>query len=218
MSPARRSITIPRPRATKAKDWMPPGKKNPKVDKVLSTGTQWRKELEKLREIILECGLTEVLKWGQPCYTVDGRNIALIHGFKEYCAILFIKGVLLQDAEGILIRQTEHVQAGRHIRFTTVRDIEKLEPVIKAYLYEAIEVEKAGLKVKMKKTEDFTIPDEFQTKLDAMPALKKAFDALTPGRQRGYIFHFSQPKLSKTREARVEKSIALILAGKGLND
>ncbi len=197
---------------------MPPGKKNPKVDKVLSTGTQWRKELEKLREIILECGLTEVLKWGQPCYTVDGRNIALIHGFKEYCAILFIKGVLLQDAEGILIRQTEHVQAGRHIRFTTVRDIEKLEPVIKAYLYEAIEVEKAGLKVKMKKTSDFPVPEELENKFNKNPAFHRAFEALTPGRQRAYLYFFAQPKLSKTREARIEKYMPQIFEGKGIND
>ena len=161
--------------------------------------------------------LTEELKWGQACYTLDGKNVVLIHGFKEYFALLFFKGALLKDPNGILATPGQH-QASRQIRFTSVKDITRLKPVVKATIQEAMEVERAGLKVKMKKTEELTIPDEFQKKLDAMPALRKAFSALTPGRQRGYIFHFSQPKLSNTREARVEKSISLILAGKGLND
>jgi uncharacterized protein YdeI (YjbR/CyaY-like superfamily) len=191
---------------------------NPKVDIFISKARKWRKEFEKLRTIILDCGLTEELKWGQPCYTFQKSNIVLIHGFKEYCALLFFKGALLHDTEGILIRQTENVQAARQIRFTNVREIVKMKSVLKAYIYEAIEVEKAGLKVKMKKTSDFKVPREFQNKLDEIPALKTAFDTLTPGRQRAYLFYFSQPKQSKTRVSRVEKYIQHILNGKGLND
>ena len=191
---------------------------NPKVDFFFSKDTKWQKEYEKLRSIILDCGLNEELKWGCPCYTFENRNIILIHGFKEYCAVLFFKGSLLNDANGILIQQTENVQAARQVRFTNVREIVKMQSTVKAYIYEAIEIEKAGLKVKLKKTTDFKIPEEFQNKLNKMPALKKAFDALTPGRQRAYIFYFSQPKLSKTRESRVEKYIKQILKGKGLDD
>lgn len=191
---------------------------NPKVDEFFSKAKQWQEEYEKLRMIILDCQLTEELKWRKPCYSFEGKNIVLIHGFKEYCALLFIKGALLKDPNSILIQQTENVQEGRQIRFTSLREIVELEPILKAYIYEAIEVEKAGLKVIKKKTSDFIIPEEFQKKLDKIPALKTAFEALTPGRQRAYIFHFSQPKQSKTREARVEKYIQQILDGKGLND
>jgi uncharacterized protein YdeI (YjbR/CyaY-like superfamily) len=191
---------------------------NPKVDFFFVKAQKWQEEFEKLRMIILDCGLTEELKWGVPCYTFEKRNIVLIHGFKEYCAILFVKGALLQDAKGILITQTENVQAGRQIRFTNVREIVEMEPFLKAYIYEAIEVEKAGLKVDFKKSTEFILPEEFQKKLDKVPALKTAFDALTPGRQRAYILYFSAPKQSKTRESRVEKCMQQILNGKGLND
>ena len=191
---------------------------NPKVDFFFSKDTKWQKEYEKLRTIILDCGLIEKLKWGCPCYVFENTNIVLIHGFKEYCALLFFKGALLNDPNGILIQQTKNVQAGRQVRFTNVREIVMIERILKAYIYEAIEVERAGLQVKYKKTKDFKIPEEFQNKLDKMPALKKAFDALTPGRQRAYIFHFSQPKLSKTRVSRVEKYMKQILKGKGLDD
>ena len=191
---------------------------NPKVDFYFSKAKKWQKELEQLRMIILDCGLTEELKWGVPCYTLQKSNIVLIHVFKEYCALLFFKGALLNDPDGILIQQTENVQAARQIRFTNVREIVQMEPILKAYIYEAIEVEKAGLEVNYKKTSDFKIPEEFQNKLDEIPALKTAFDALTPGRQRGYIFYFSAPKQSKTRESRVEKCMQRILNGKGLND
>lgn len=191
---------------------------NPKVDWFFSKDTKWQKEYEKLRMIILDCGLTEELKWGCPCYTFENTNIVLIHGFKEYCALLFFKGALLNDPNGILIQQTKNVQSARQIRFTNVREIMKMEKILKAYVYEAIEVERAGLKVKLKKTSEYKIPEEFQQKLNKTAALKKAFDALTPGRQRAYIFYFSQPKLSKTRESRVEKSLKQILNGKGLND
>ena len=191
---------------------------NPKVDKYLSKVKKWQEEFEKLRMIILDCGLTEDLKWGQPCYTFGKSNIVLIHGFKEYCALLFFKGALLNDASGILIQQTENVQAARQVRFTNIREIVKMEPILKAYIYEAVEVEKAGLKVPLKKTAEYKIPEEFQNKLDKTPALKTAFYALTPGRQRGYILYFSAPKQSKTRESRIEKSMEQILNGKGLND
>ena len=191
---------------------------NPKVDWFFDKATKWQKEYEKLRTLILDCGLTEELKWGCPCYTFDNRNIVLIHGFKEYCALLFFKGALLADANGILVQQTENVQSAREIRFTSVQEVVKMERIVKAYIYEAIEVERAGLQVKLKKTKDFKIPEEFQNKLDKMPALKTAFDKLTPGRQRAYIFHFSQPKLSKTRTARIEKYAKQILKGKGLDD
>jgi uncharacterized protein YdeI (YjbR/CyaY-like superfamily) len=191
---------------------------NPKVDEFLSKAEKWQEEFEKLRMIILDCQLTEELKWGVPCYTFQNSNIVLIHGFKEYCAILFVKGALLHDAHGILIKQTENVQAGRQIRFTNVREIVAMETILKAYIYEAIEVEKAGLEVNFKKSTEFKIPEEFQNKLDEIPALKTAFDALTPGRQRAYILYFSEPKQSKTRESRVEKCMQQILNGKGLND
>ena len=191
---------------------------NPKVDFYFDKAKEWPEEFEKLRMIVLDCGLTEELKWGCPCYTFQKSNIVLIHGFKEYCALLFFKGALLNDANGILIQQTENVQAARQIRFTNVREIVKMKPVLKAYIYEAIEVEKAGLKVKFKKTTEFKTPEEFKNKLDEIPALKTAFYALTPGRQRAYILYFSQPKQSKTREARVEKCMRQILNGKGLND
>jgi uncharacterized protein YdeI (YjbR/CyaY-like superfamily) len=191
---------------------------NPKVDFYFNKAKKWQKELEQLRMIVLDCGLTEELKWGVPCYTFQKRNIVLIHVFKEYCALLFFKGALLDDANGILIQQTENVQVARQVRFTNVREIVEMKTILKAYIFEAIEVEKAGLKVKLKKTADFKIPEEFQNKLGKSTALKKAFDALTPGRQRAYIFYFSQPKQSKTRESRVEKYIKQILNGKGLED
>ena len=191
---------------------------NPKVDWFFSKDTKWEKEYEKLRVIILDCGLTEELKWGCPCYTLGESNIVLIHGFKEYCALLFFKGALLNDPNGMLIQQTKNVQSARQIRFTNVREIVKMERILKAYIYEAIEVERAGLKVKFKKTSEYKIPEEFQKKLNKNSVLKTAFDALTPGRQRAYIFYFSQPKQSKTRESRVEKYTKQILNGKGLND
>ena len=191
---------------------------NPKVDWFFSKDTQWQKEYEKLRKIILDCGLIEELKWGCPCYTFENTNIVLIHGFKEYCALLFFKGALLNDPSGILIQQTKNVQSARQVRFTNAKEIVKMEKTLKAYVYEAIEVERAGLKVKLKKTSEFKVPEEFQKRLDKTATLKKAFYALTPGRQRAYIFYFSQAKQSKTREARVEKYIKQILNGKGLND
>ena len=191
---------------------------NPKVDAFLSRADKWRPEFEKLRSIILDCGLDEELKWGVPCYTFQGSNVVLIHGFKEYCAILFVKGALLKDPRGILIIQTENVQAARQVRFTNVAEIVALEPFLKDYILEAIEVEKAGLKVEHKKTADFTMVEEFQKKLAEDSALKAAFEALTPGRQRGYLLYFSTPKQPRTREQRIEKSVPQILAGKGLND
>jgi len=191
---------------------------NPKVDFYFDKDKNWNKELEKLRSIVLDCGLTEELKWGSPCYTYEGANIVLIHVFKEYCALLFFKGALLNDPSGILVQQTENVQAARQIRFTNAKEIVKLEAVLKAYIYEAIEVEKAGLKVKLKKSSEFKMADEFKKKLLSKPALKTAFDKLTPGRQRAYLLYFSAPKQPKTREARVEKSIGRIMQGKGLND
>jgi uncharacterized protein YdeI (YjbR/CyaY-like superfamily) len=191
---------------------------NPKVDFFFSKAKKWQKELEQLRMIVLDCGLTEELKWGVPCYTFQKSNIVLIHAFKEYCAFLFFKGALLHDARGILIQQTENVQAARQIRFTNVREIVKMEAILKAYIYEAIEVEKAGLKVNLKKTAEFIIPEEFQHKLDESPALRTAFEALTPGRQRAYILYFSAPKQAKTRESRVEKCLKQILKGRGLDD
>src|SRR6187399_1081705 len=191
---------------------------NPKVDWFFNKATTWQEEYERLRTIVLDCGLTEELKWGCPCYTLENTNIVLIHGFKEYCALLFFKGALLNDPNGILIQQTKNVQSARQIRFTNIREIGKMEKILKAYVYEAIEVERAGLKVKLKKTSEFKVPEEFQKRLDKNTTLKKAFDALTPGRQRAYIFYFSQAKQSKTREARVEKYIKQILSGKGLDD
>lgn len=193
-------------------------KLNPKVDELILKAKKWQEEFEKLRSIVLDCGLTEEVKWGQPCYTSENKNIVLIHGFKEYCALLFFKGALLKDAKGILIQQTENVQAARQIRFTSVAEIVDLEPIMKSYIIEAIEVEKAGLKVDLKKTSEYTIPEEFQKELDVNPTLKDAFEGLTPGRQRAYIYYFSQPKQSKTRESRVEKYMQQILEGKGLYD
>jgi len=191
---------------------------SPKVDVFLSKSKKWQKEFGKLRKIVLDCHLTEELKWGKPCYTFQDNNIVLIHGFKEYCALLFFKGALLKDSRGILIQQTQNVQAARQIRFTNVGEIVEMEPILKACIREAIEVEKAGLEVNYKKTTQFIIPEEFQNKLDKNPALKTAFHALTPGRQRGYILYFSAPKQSETRESRVEKCARQILDGKGLND
>jgi uncharacterized protein YdeI (YjbR/CyaY-like superfamily) len=191
---------------------------NSKVDGYLRRAKKWQQESKKLRTIILDCGLTEELKWGKPCYTFQNSNIVIIQGFKEFCALLFCKGVLLKDPNGILIQQTENVQAARQIRFTNVREIVEMEPILKAYIQEAIEVEKAGLKVTFKKTSEFAVPEEFQKKLDEIPALKAAFDSLTPGRQRGYVLYFSAPKQSKTRESRVEKCMQQILRGKGLDD
>jgi len=191
---------------------------NPKVDEFLSKAKKWKEEYEKLRNIVLDCELTEEFKWMHPCYTFERKNIVLIHGFKEYCALLFHKGALLQDAHGILIQQTENVQAARQIRFTNVQEIVEMATILKAYIYEAIEVEKAGLEVNFKSNSEFIIPEEFQNKFDEIPALKTAFEALTPGRQRAYILYFSEPKQSKTRESRVEKCRQQILNGKGLND
>ena len=191
---------------------------NPKVDRYLEKSDKWQDELEKLRTILLDCGLTEEFKWGCPCYAFQKSNIVLIHVFKGYCALLFFKGALLNDAKGILVQQTENVQAARQVRFTSVREIVKLEPILKTYIYEAIEVEKAGLKVSFKKTTEFKMPEEFQKKLAKRPKLKTAFEALTPGRQRAYLLYFSSAKQSKTRESRVEKFIPQILNGKGIDD
>lgn len=191
---------------------------NRKVDGFLRKTNQWKEELEYLRPIILDCGLTEDIKWMHPCYMFEEKNVVLMHGFKEYCALLFHKGALLKDPHGILIQQTEHVQSARQIRFTNVQDIIELEFIIRDYILEAIEVEKAGLKVELKKHAEYIIPEELQNKFDDMPDLKTAFEALTPGRQRAYILYFSKPKQSKTRESRVEKCMEQILNGKGLND
>lgn len=191
---------------------------NPKVEAFLSKAKKWQDEFKTLRRIILDTGLTEEFKWRVPCYTFQDSNVVLIHGFKEYCAILFVKGALLKDTKGILVIQTENVQAARQIRFTNVQEIVEMEPILKAYIREAIEVEKAGLKVDLKKTAEYTVPEEFQRKLDEDPALNTAFEALTPGRQRAYLLYFSGAKQSNTRESRIEKHIPRILEGKGLND
>jgi len=191
---------------------------NPKVDFYFDKAEKWQAEYVKLRTITLDCNLSEELKWGCPCYTYDKNNIVLIHGFKDYCALLFFKGALLSDIDGILIQQSENVQAARQVRFTSLQEIIEMETILKNYIYEAIEVEKAGLKVTLKKTTEYNIPEEFKTKLDEDPALKTAFEALTPGRQRGYLLYFSQPKQSKTRESRIENAIPQIFHGKGLND
>jgi len=191
---------------------------NSKVDFFFNKPTKWQEEYKQLRSIVLDCGLVEELKWGCPCYTSEGANVVLIHGFKEYCALLFMKGALLDDPKSILIQQTENVQSARQVRFTSVQEIVKLKATLKKYINQAIEIERAGLKVELKKTSEYTIPEEFQKQLDKSADLKRAFKALTPGRQRAYIFHFSQPKLPKTREARVEKSIPQILDGKGIDD
>jgi uncharacterized protein YdeI (YjbR/CyaY-like superfamily) len=191
---------------------------NPKVDWFFNKATTWQKEYEKLRAIVLDCGLTEELKWGCPCYTFEKSNIVLIHGFKDYCALLFMKGALLKDKKKILVQQTENVQAARQIRFTNIQEIVKLKATLKAYIYEAVEAEEAGLKVTLKKTKEFAVPEEFQKKLAKNRSLKKAFEALTPGRQRGYLLYFSSAKQAKTRESRIEKYIPQILDGKGLED
>jgi uncharacterized protein YdeI (YjbR/CyaY-like superfamily) len=191
---------------------------NPKVDFYFNKAKKWQEEIRLLRTIVLDCGLTEELKWGVPCYTLKKTNVVLIHSFKDYCALLFFKGALLKDPKGILIQQTEHVQAARQLRFTDLKQIQKMERTIKAYIYEAIEVEKAGLKVPLKKTKEYAIPEEFKKKLDKSATLKTAFKSLTPGRQRAYLLYFSAAKQSKTREARVEKYIPQILKGKGLDD
>jgi uncharacterized protein YdeI (YjbR/CyaY-like superfamily) len=197
---------------------MATSKLNPKVDWYFTKPTKWQEEYGKLRTIILDCGLNEDLKWGCPCYTFQKKNIILIHGFKEYCAVLFFKGALLGDPSGILIQQTPNVQVPRQIRFTNTKEITKLTTTLKAYIFEAIEVEKSGVKATLKKASEYKVPEEFQNRLDEDPSLKKAFYSLTPGRQRGYLFHFSQPKQSKTREARVEKYMEHILMGKGIDD
>ncbi len=191
---------------------------DPKVDFYFDKADTWQKELKQLRTIVLECGLTEELKWGTPCYTFQKNNIVLLHVFKEYCAVLFFKGALLHNTDGILIQQTKNTQAARQIRFTNVQQITEQKTILKAYIYEAIEVENAGLEVRFKKTDEFTVPDEFQQKLNEIPALKMAFEALTPGRQRAYLLYFAAPKQSKTRESRIEKYTSQILEGKGLKD
>ena len=191
---------------------------NPKVDWFFNKTTKWQKEFEKLRTIVLSCDLVEDLKWGQPCYTYEKSNIVLIHGFKDYCALLFFKGALLKDKKKILVQQTENVQAARQIRFTSVREIEKMKPTLRSYIYEAVELDEAGVKVPLKTTKEFAMPEEFQKKLDKNRVLKKAFEALTPGRQRGYLLYFSSAKQSKTRESRIEKYTPQILDGKGLED
>lgn len=191
---------------------------NPKVDGFLRKAKQWKEEFIKLREIILACELTEDFKWMHPCYTLEGKNILLIHGFKDYCAILFHKGALLKDPNGILIQQTENVQAARQIRFTHVEQIIEMEDILKSYIQEAIEVEKSGQEISYKKTNEYTVPEELQAKFDESSAFKTAFEALTPGRQRAYLYHFSEAKQSKTRTARIEKYYRQILDGKGLND
>ena len=191
---------------------------NPEVEWFFEKDTQWQEEYLMLRKIILDCGLKEELKWGVPCYTLSGKKVVLMHGFKEYCALLFHKGALLKDTDGILVQQTENVQAARQIRFTGTEEIEELEAVLKAYIFEAMEVEKAGLKVELKKTRDFDSPEELQQVLEENPEFKTAFESLTPGRQRGYILYFAAPKQSRTRVSRIEKYWDQILKGKGLND
>ena len=197
---------------------MGPMRTNAKVDSRIRTEKKWRAEFTRLRAIILSCDLTEDLKWGQPCYSLDGKNVILMHGFKEYCAVLFPKGVLLKDPKGVLIQQTPNVQAARQIRFTSLPDVVKAEKTLKAYIREAIAVEKSGVKVPLKRTKDFEMADEFEAKLDGSRELRTAFEALTPGRQRVYLLYFSQAKQAKTREARVDKCIPRILDGLGLDD
>ncbi|GBG10474.1 hypothetical protein PAT3040_05208 [Paenibacillus agaridevorans] len=191
---------------------------NPKVDGFLRKAKTWKAEFEELRKIVLDCGLTEDFKWMHPCYTHEGKNIVLIHGFKEYCALLFHKGALLKDDHGILIQQTENVQAARQIRFTSLQQIEEMQLILKAYIDEAVEIEKSGRQVEMKQHAEYVIPEELENKFVEIPDLKTAFEALTPGRQRAYIFYFSEPKQSKTRESRIEKYLPQILDGKGLKD
>jgi uncharacterized protein YdeI (YjbR/CyaY-like superfamily) len=191
---------------------------NTSVNWFFDKSTKWQEAYQELRELVLSLDLKEELKWGCPCYTFDKNNVVLIHGFKDYCALLFMKGAIMKDPKNLLIQQTENVQSARQIRFISVEEIKALETTLKAYIYEAIEVEKAGLKVEMKKTTEFNMPEEFQLVLDDMPELKTAFYGLSPGRQRGYLLHFSQPKQVKTREARIEKNLEKILSGKGLED
>jgi len=191
---------------------------NPAVNAFLGKATSWKEEMTRLREIVLSCELKEEMKWGQPCYTLDGDNIVLIHGFKEYCALLFFKGALMKDPNGILIQQTENVQSARQIRFTNLKEITKSAKIVKAYIEEAIKVGQSGQKVEFKETIEYPVPEELQIKFDELPGLRDAFYALTPGRQRGYLLHFAAPKLSKTRESRVEKCMDQILEGRGLND
>ncbi|MEO8085425.1 MAG: DUF1801 domain-containing protein [Bacteroidota bacterium] len=191
---------------------------NPKVDWYFKKAGRWQEEIKKLRTIILDCDLLEELKWGCPCYQFEKKNIVLVHVFKEYCALLFFKGALLKDPKGILIQQTENVQAARQIRFTNLREITKLEKDLKAYIYQAVKLEEAGVKVPLKKTKEFKMPEEFKIKLDKSASLKKAFESLTPGRQRGYLLYFSAAKQAKTRESRIEKFAPQILKGKGLDD
>jgi uncharacterized protein YdeI (YjbR/CyaY-like superfamily) len=191
---------------------------NPKVDAYLVRAKKWKEELHALRTILLDTELTEELKWGEPCYTLGKANVVLIHGFKEYCALLFFKGALLNDSKQLLIQQTKNVQSARQIRFTDLQQITKLQPTLKSYIKEAIKVEQAGLKVEFKKTEAFSMPEELEQAFGKDAALKKAFESLTPGRQRAYLLHFSSAKQSKTRETRIEKATPQILAGKGLND
>ncbi|WP_054028777.1 YdeI/OmpD-associated family protein [Bacillus sp. FJAT-28004] len=197
---------------------MTKGERNPKIDPYFNKLKKWKEEFELLRDIVLDCGMTEDFKWMHPCYTFENKNIVLIHGFKDYCALLFHKGALLKDPHGILIQQTENVQAARQIRFTNVQDIDEMQLILKSYIDEAIEVEKAGLQVNYKKNTEYIIPEELENKFVEIPDLKTAFEALTPGRQRAYILHFSSPKQSKTRESRVEKYIAHILNEKGIDD
>lgn len=191
---------------------------NPKVDFFFNKAKNWQQEFEQLRTTILDCGLTEELKWGCPCYTYEKKNIVLIHGFKEYCAVLFFKGALLADPNGILIQQTENVQVPRQVRFTSLKEVTKLAPILKKYIREAIEVEKSGLKPELKKTSEFSMPEEFERILKEDAALKRAFKELTPGRQRAYLLHFSSAKQSKTRVSRIEKAIPQIMEGRGLDD
>lgn len=197
---------------------MPQTVPNPKVDAYFSRRDSWQEEFTRLRSILLDTGLSEDLKWGEPCYTLNGANIVLIHGFKDYCALLFFKGALMTDTAGVLIQQTKNVQAARQIRFTSADEISGMENVLKAYVAEAAEIERSGAKIDFKSTDEFAVPEEFQAKIDSTPSLKTAFEALTPGRQRAYLLHFAQPKQAKTRESRIEKAMPQILAGKGLND
>lgn len=193
-------------------------KMNVKVNSFFEEASQWQKEMQKLRPILLDCGLDEALKWNLPCYTLQGKNIVVIQPFKKYLALLFLKGALIQDTDGILLKTGENTHAGRQIRFNSVKEITGLEPILKTYIFQAIEVERAGLKVSIKRNDELDIPDELQDKFEKSTAFKKAFDALTPGRQRGYIFYFAQPKQSKTRTARIEKYLPQIMEGKGIND
>lgn len=195
-----------------------PPNMNPKVDWFFDKDTKWKEEYLELRKLVLDCDLTEELKWGCPCYTLNKSNVVLIHGFKNYCALLFMQGALLKDSKGILIQQTENVQSARQIRFANLQEILKTKSTLVEYIKEAIELEKAGIKVELKKTSEFSMPQEFKIVLDEMPELNKAFKLLTPGRQRGYLLYFSSPKQVKTKEARIEKCIPKILEGKGLED